>query len=274
MNNEININSSRDELYRCLRKIVKNQLGKQDGFLLVEGKRQIVSALKSGIKIKYLIYSQDKRGEDSLRAISGQVRVGGNLISMKPSLFEDLAETRSSQGVLLLSPMLEESLDLQSVFVQATAPILILENVQDPGNTGTLIRTADAFGFAAVVITVGGCQPYNGKALRASMGATFRIPLLTNVIVEDLLVELSAQNYTLYAADMDGQAIQKIDLAPSARTALLLGNEGAGISDLARQSSHLVSVPMLGDTESLNVAMAGTILCWEIYRRRIDSYKE
>ena len=100
------------------------------------------------------------------------------------------------------------------------------------------------------------------------MGAAFRIPLLTNIILEDLLTELSSQDYLLFAADMAGQPIQELDLDPSARMALLLGNEGAGISDFARQLSHLVSVPMLGETESLNVAMAGTILCWEIFRRK------
>ncbi len=265
---EINVNSSRDEIFRRLRKLINNRAGKRGGVLLVEGRRQIISALESGLKVEYLIYSQDKRGEAGIKEILEQMSVEGDLISMKPSLFEDLSETKTNQGVLLLAPVPEERLDLQAILAQATSPILILENVQDPGNTGTLIRTADAFGFAAVLITRGGCQPYNGKALRASMGAAFRIPLLTDIILEDLLTELSSQDYLLFAADMAGQPIQELDLDPSARMALLLGNEGAGISDFARQLSHLVSVPMLGETESLNVAMAGTILCWEIFRRK------
>ncbi len=270
MNNVIKINSSREELFRHLRKIARSQTGKRGGLLLVEGRRQIISALASGQKIEHLIYSQDNKGEEGIREILESVPSEGDLISLKPSLFDELAETRNSQGVILLTPATEEKLDLQEILTQSTAPILILENVQDPGNTGTLIRTADAFGFAAVLITKGGCQPYNGKALRASMGSAFRVPLLTEVVLQDLLAELSTQNYKLFAADMDGQPVQNLEIEPAARLALLLGNEGAGISDQVRQAADLLSVPMLGGTESLNVAMAGTILCWEIFRRKIN----
>jgi len=270
MDNVININSSREELFRSIRRRLKGRTGADGEILLIEGQRQIFSALECGLDPEYLIFTQDSRGEAKIREILTAFPQPLHLIRMKPSLFNELAETRNSQGVIMLTARPDFNQEPDEIFSQG-GPILILESIQDPGNTGTLIRTAHAFAFKAVFITEGGCQPYNDKALRASMGAVFRLPIFVGSHLEYLMSYLNQYDYLPLAADMGGRTIINTDLSQQRNIALLLGNEGAGISELARSSFQLISIPMVEEAESLNVAMAGTILCWEIYRQKNKS---
>ncbi len=267
MENIVRVKSSQDELFRRIRNLIRNSSKRRDDLLLIEGRRQLLAALDSGLEAEYLIFVHNANGEDLIREVLGKYPQKLQPIGMKPSLFAELAATRNSQGIIMLAkmPPLESE---PAIILAAGGPILILENIQDPGNTGTLIRTAAAFGFAAVIITEGGCQPFNDKALRASMGAAFRLPLLTDCCLTDIIPVLKDYHYQLFAADMQGLSVYEVEISEHKNIALLLGNEGAGISDLARASFRLVSVPMTGAVESLNVAMAGTILCWELFRHR------
>ncbi|MDI9461444.1 MAG: TrmH family RNA methyltransferase [Saccharofermentanales bacterium] len=267
MENIVNVKSSQDELFRRIRKLVRNSSKRRDDLLLIEGKRQLLAALESGLEAEYLIFAQNTDGEVLIREVLAKYPQKLKPVGMKPSLFAELAETRNSQGIIMLAPMPPFEKE-PATLLAAGGSVLILENVQDPGNTGTLIRTAAAFGFSAVIITDGGCQPFNDKALRASMGAVFRLSLLTDCCLADIIPILRNHHYQLFAADMKGQPVHETEVSEHKNIALLLGNEGAGISELARADFQLVSVPMTGAVESLNVAMAGTILCWELFRQR------
>lgn len=267
MENIVSVKSSQDELFRRIRKLIRNSSKRRDDLLLIEGRRQLFAALDSGLEAEYLIFAQNTDGEVLIREVLAQYPQKLKPVGMKPSLFAELAETRNSQGIIMLAHM--PPFEKEPAALLATGgPVLILENVQDPGNTGTLIRTAAAFGFSAVFITEGGCQPFNDKALRAGMGAAFRLPLLTDCCLAEIIPVLKSYHYQLFAADMKGQPVHEMDILEHKNIALLLGNEGAGISELARADFQLVSVPMTGAVESLNVAMAGTILCWELFRQR------
>ncbi len=262
------IESSREAKFKQLRRMLRDKTIGEERLLLIEGKRQILSALESNLRVKELIYSADKKGEQALAEILAVHQGDLPLLQMKKSLFAEIAETKNSQGIILLASLPQPLIEIKDFLSAGKGPLLLLENVQDPGNTGTLIRTAEALSFAGVAITDGGCDPYNGKALRASMGAAFRLPLFTGIKLNDLVKMLLANCYHLYAADMAGKPVQELDFSSQEKIALLVGNEGSGISDLARGAFELVSVPMRKEAESLNVAMAATILCWEIKRQK------
>jgi TrmH family RNA methyltransferase len=141
--------------------------------------------------------------------------------------------------------------------------LLVLDGVSDPGNMGTLIRTALALGWEGVYIIANSCDPFNDKALRAAKGATFRVPLCFGDWA-DLSRLISKNKMTPLAADMNGIDIKNVN--KSQGIALVLGNEARGISEEAEKLSTKVAIPMSGEMESLNVAVAGGILmyCLEI----------
>jgi len=137
--------------------------------------------------------------------------------------------------------------------------LLALDNVSDPGNLGTLMRTALAFGFVGVFLTEGTADPYSDKALRSAKGATFHLPLQTGTI-EDLLSLIKENTLTPYVADSKGTALTSF----TSPLILILGNEANGPSPFLKKQATLLSIPLSDKTESLNVAVAGGILMHKI----------
>lgn len=135
--------------------------------------------------------------------------------------------------------------------------LLILDGISDPGNMGTLLRTALALGWEGVWITPGSTDPFNEKALRAAKGATFKIPLSMGSW-EKLEQLFHNEKWTILAADVDGKTMSGVTAKPP--LALALGNEASGLSAYIKSHAHQIAIPMENDTESLNVACAGAIL--------------
>ena len=166
----------------------------------------------------------------------------------------DLADTVTPQGVLSMARI--PSADWT---VASRGRILVLDAVQDPGNLGTLVRTAEALGLEAVVALRGTVDPWNPKAVRAAAGSAFRVPILA-AEWEEANDRFRREDVVVWAADGAGAPFRRGDVAPR-RLALVLGNEARGVSaPVLRAASRSVSVPMAGRVESLNVAVAGAIL--------------
>lgn len=140
--------------------------------------------------------------------------------------------------------------------------VLILDQIQDPGNLGTIIRTALALGWEAVIATPGTVDFFNDKAIRASQGTIFRIPFAYKT-EEEILSWVKEKKRFLWAADMNGSTLEKQDFRTP--LTLILSNEGQGLRDWAKKAASLVSIPLKNKVESLNVASAGAIL---LYRMR------
>jgi TrmH family RNA methyltransferase len=171
-----------------------------------------------------------------------------------------LGGTVSTQGVLVVAEIPDRT--LADVTPGPRSCVLVLDGIQDPGNLGTLARSAAAFDCDAVLCMPGTVDPWNPKVVRAAAGALFRRP-----VVQGSWAEVDewrdAHDYALLGADVAGDPVEP-GLAP-VRAALVVGNEGAGLSDAARsRCSAFVAVPMEGGTESLNVAVAGGILLYEL----------
>jgi TrmH family RNA methyltransferase len=180
---------------------------------------------------------------------------------VSPSLMKSLSETESPQGILAVLERTRLPNTNHPTF------ILIPDQIRDPGNLGTLIRSADAAGADAVLVPPETTDPFAPKVVRAGMGAHFRLSILPMSWDEIVRVGKSADLQVLLA-DMDGASFWETDL--SQPLALIVGGEALGASEQARQlASQCISIPMTGRTESLNAAVAGSVLMFEVMRQRV-----
>ena len=144
---------------------------------------------------------------------------------------------------------------------------IALENIQDPSNMGTILRTAEAIGVNGVIISQNSCDIYNPKSLRGSMGAVFRIPVLVVENMSEEIIKLNDEGFTTYAAVPDKNAININKTSFKDASVIVLGNEGNGLAKETMSSCmYLITIPMLGRAESLNVATAASIMMWEMVR--------
>lgn len=231
----------------------------REGLVLVEGVRAVEEALDAGVDVSVVVTSPRLA---ELPAGGGlEVRLADLEVER---ITEDelarLSDTERDQGVLLVCR--EPSADLGAI--RRGGRYLVLDGVQDPGNAGTLIRAAVAFGLDAVVCLDGTVDPWGSKPVRASAGMVFRVPVV-RASAEEALARLREVDVPLYVADTKGD---DVDVHPRMWSfAIALGNEGRGVRELlAEEAAGSLAVRMPGGAESLNVAMAGSILLHALTR--------
>ena len=251
---------SEEKLFRALRR----RKGREDaGLFLAEGRRVVADLLASGLDLHMgLVVSSFGDTEEERTLLDGLAarctvrRVAGALLA-------ELADTDSPQGVLVAGRVPAGTLEGETL--RAGDVVLVLDGVQDPGNVGTLVRTADALGVRLVVTLPGTVDPWNPKVVRAAAGSLFRLPPRPAAPAE-LAAWLAREGAALLAADMDGAPPRPGPAA--APVALVVGNEGAGLSpNLRAAADALVGIPIRGGAESLNVAVAAGILLYLLTRR-------
>ena len=184
---------------------------------------------------------------------------------LSPEVLSSISETETSQGILAIAQ--RPAFDEEQIF-RATPLIVVGVGIQNPGNVGALLRTAEAAGATGAYLTTGSADPMSWKALRGSMGSAFRLPHVSGLGAGDVLTRLSARGVTTTATVASGgDAYDAMDL--TAPVAFLFGNEGAGLpADIAAKADRRVAVPMAPPVESLNVAVAAGILLFEAGRQR------
>jgi TrmH family RNA methyltransferase len=253
---------------------------RQDRFL-VEGLQLLGMAVEMradpviGAKIipGELFYSEALfTGETAPRLLAQLTEAGAQPVAVAPHVLDTLSERDTSQGLAAtfsLQALTWSMTDLEPVIAPSAAPslLLVLDQLQDPGNLGTLIRTADAVGVGAVILLEPGVDPFDPKTVRGTMGSLFTVPLLRTEKVEALFPQLSDLGYRLVGADATlGQTPWQQD-ALSGPVALVLGNEARGLSpELHPHLTAYASLPIYGRAESLNVAIAGGVLMYEWLR--------
>jgi TrmH family RNA methyltransferase len=229
------------------------------GMVAIEGDHLLAEALRSGMVLKTVFVSER-------RDIPAIVPRGVEVMRLTDEVFESVVETRSPQGVAaLIVPPVSTIDDV----LGGTPLILIAAGVQDPGNLGTLVRSAEAFGSTGILTTSGTVSAWNQKALRASVGSVFRMPVVTATTTE--IAALKSRGVRLLAAvgsdDFGTTAAHEADF--STACALIIGNEGAGLTaEWIEMADQRVTIPCPGPVESLNAAVAGSLLLYEASRQR------
>jgi RNA methyltransferase, TrmH family len=244
--------------------LVRRRRRADERLFVAEGVRVTEELLAAGVVPRFAAVSPSLEDTERGRRLRERLARATEPRAVTDGELGRLAQTRSPQGVLVVAEI--PGTGLEAVRPGETARALVLDAVQDPGNIGTLARSAAAFGCALVVCLPGTVDPWNAKSVRASAGALFRLPIVEAGPAE-LWAWLERHDFRVLGADAGGEPLG--DLAGAARAALVVGNEGAGLSDEVRTRCHrLVAVPMAGDTESLNVAVAAGILLYDLTRGR------
>lgn len=181
-------------------------------------------------------------------------------------IFNQMSDTQSPQGILCLIRM--PTYSLEEVLAGERPLCMILEDLQDPGNVGTILRTAEGAGVTGILLSRSTVDVFNPKTIRSTMGSVYRMPFVYVDDLCDALPELKARGIMTYAAHLKGEnAYDGEDYSKG--TAFFVGNEGNGLSEhLSRQADRLIRIPMEGKVESLNAAIASSILMYEAYRQR------
>jgi RNA methyltransferase, TrmH family len=253
--------SRREE--RLVRALAHRKTRDAEGLFLAEGVRAVEDLVASPLAVRFAVCSSSLGDAPRGAALLEALRARGVAVhEVGPAALDALAATEAPQGVLAVAEIPRAT--LADVPDRATPlAVLVLDAVQDPGNLGTLARTAEALGAAAVVALPGTVDAWNPKAVRAAMGATFRLPVVS--AGWDALVPWArSRGIEVLAAVVGAPALGS---ALPARSALVLGNEGAGVSaETRRHADREVGIPLRGRAESLNVGAAGAILLHALLR--------
>ena len=238
--------------------LTQSKARRREGRMVLEGVRLIGDVLAGGFQPEYVLHRDDWQSEVLDKLVKSEVEC----IPVEAGIFDALAETEHSQGVLAVCAMPE-------LLISPDASLLIaLDGLQDPGNLGAILRTAAAADVDGVLLLPGTVDPFNPKVIRAGMGAHFRLPMVALDWGE--FAEVFNPDWNILAADSANlEAAPYWDTLPQSPTVLVMGNEAHGISgDARRLASAFVSIPMARGVESLNTAIAAAILLFEFRRQR------
>ncbi|NLX63211.1 MAG: RNA methyltransferase [Clostridiaceae bacterium] len=233
--------------------------------ILLEGWRLVKDALEWGAKIRYFIVSDSFSQKEELFPLKmSNIKI----VQVPDELFSRISETESPQGILAVA---EKPVYDKKEILRRIDRVIALENIQDPGNLGTIIRSADACGFDAVLISKDSVDPYNPKVIRSTMGSLFHIPVIVEENFSETLNELKENSFLLAAAHTrDSLPCWQADL--SGKVAIIIGNEGNGLSDKVLELSDIaIMIPMPGKAESLNASAAASILIYECMRQKREN---
>ena len=231
-----------------------------EGAVLVEGVRAVSEALDAGVAVRFAVTSPRIETTEEGRTLTKRLEAL-ELAQVEEDDLAKISDTEHSQGVLIVAAEPDGSLGA----IRPKGRYLVLDGVQDPGNAGTLVRAAVAFGLDAVLCVDGTVDPWIPKTVRASAGMIFRIGVV-RAKAGEVVERLRDAGVSILVADAKGEDPR--EQGDSDGFALVVGNEGAGVrTELAGQADAVVAVRMEGPAESLNVAMAGSILLHSLTRR-------
>ena len=234
----------------------------EKGLFFIEGLRFVNEALGENIDIKYIVVSETFISENDISQLLNR-KIDIYLASDK--IVKELSDTDTPQGIIGVVPYLQLQNCAQQHKTYET--YLLLDAIQDPGNMGTIIRTADAVNIDKIVLSKGCVDIYNPKVLRSTMGSIFRVSIVRVDNLKDYIVTLKHQNFKVLAAHLAGKENYfEVDL--TGNTAIVIGNEANGICDeVSCVCDKLIKIPMLGKIESLNAGVSASIILYEALRQ-------
>jgi TrmH family RNA methyltransferase len=249
------------KLLTLARDLGRRKAREKHSLFVAEGVRSVEELLRSDLEVRGALVAPQlltaPRGQ-ALRKSLDESSVEVAEVSEKD--FRSAAETESPQGVIAIAEIPRRSLD--TLEIGSVCRVLLLDGVQDPGNVGTIVRTAAALGATATIALPGTVDLWNPKVIRSSMGAQFSHPAL-HAELDETLAFLDRRAVELWAAEAGGTALDRSETVP--RLAIALGNEGSGLSaDVRARARKIVSLPISTNVESLNVAVAAGIILYEL----------
>lgn len=240
----------------------KSKARKEDGVFVVEGSKMFLEA--DNKRIRNIYVSESFFATNECRKKMDEI----GYETVPDETFKKISDTMTPQGILCVMDRMKYT--LEDLLKKENPTLMVLEDLQDPGNLGTIMRTGEGAGIDGVILSKGCVDIYNPKTIRSTMGSLYRVPFL---YVEDLaqtISDLKVRGIAFYAAHLKGKRFyDELDFTKEGGCAFLIGNEGNGLKDeTADLADSYLKIPMEGKVESLNAAIASSILMYEAYRQK------
>ncbi len=255
------ITSASNDRVKAIKKLMKSPGERREKQLyVVEGIRMFREIPAQMLDSIFVAQSSAKRYAEELERYPDIEPV-----IVADSVFRSMSDTGSPQGIMALVRM--EMCTLESMCAVPNPFLLIVDRLQDPGNMGTIIRTAEGAGVTGIVVSSDSVDLYNPKVVRSTMGSIFRVPMYVSGQLADDVDILKRNGITIYGAHLDGDNLYDAGLLKAC--GFLIGNEGNGLSDaVAAAADKLIKIPMMGRVESLNAAVSTAVIAYEVLRQR------
>ena len=232
------------------------------GMFVAEGLRLVMDAVKSNHK-PVSVFASDSfaaKFPDKLSVICEDCK---NFYLITDALAEKISDTKTPQGVFAVFNTLDKNLNIDTIY--NNGHFIFIVSLQDPGNVGTIIRTAEAMGLNGVIMTSDCPDVFSPKVLRSTMGSAFRIPIIVCEDAVEAINVLHDKGFTTYAAILDEKSLKLGDFDFSEKSVALIGNEANGLKkEVSDSCTNTLMIPMKGNAESLNAASAANIIMWEM----------
>ncbi len=270
------ISSAENQWLKRFRAALRSSVPEPDGWLGLEGPHLVEEAIASGLELEAILLSASGEHHMVRTQLASSASPGATslknvrILRTSDKLFAGVAGTETPQGIAVLVRAPNRA--FEQLLAGDVPLVVVLVGVQDPGNVGTVVRSAEAFGATGVLATRGTAHPWSPKALRASAGSALRLPVMSGIAAPAALAQLRVMGLSLLAASVEPVAASSVSPAASdlrGPCAILIGNEGAGLpEEIARSADARLQIPIASSVESLNAAVAASVLLYEAARQR------
>jgi len=247
------ITSAKNEYIKKIAKLSSKKARDEEGLFVAEGEHLVEMVLSSDFEVQAIVVSESYFEKNT-------IDFEKEVILIPDSIFEKISDTKTPQGILavVLVPDLKMKINAGNY--------IYCDNVQDPGNVGTIIRTADAFSFDGVIMSKGSADIYSSKVIRSSQGSVFNIKIIKDADAEFL--KGVKESFKLTSTALYGECVNLKEMKVFNNHIFVIGNEGSGVSqEILEMSDEIVYIPMTGKAESLNAGVAASILMYEVTSR-------
>ncbi len=261
------INSSQNKIIKYVKSLHIRKNRDELCVYIAEGIKICYEALRNSEPIKLAVFNEDYIENQELCDLMNELKaIDVDFYIVNHKLFRDISEMETPQGVILVINKKDYTKLIS--YDKEKMNIIILDGIKDPGNLGTIIRTADAFNVDAILLSKGCVDLYNSKTIRSTMGSIFHIPIIDNLQLSELLQQIKASGFKLIGADphadLDISSIERQD-----KTAIIVGSESHGISETSKNFMDIAfKIPMPGKAESLNASVAASLAMYELFLKK------
>ena len=257
------ITSKQNGYIKEYRKLVEQRkYRRQSGFFPCEGAKLAVEAVKSGCTLgenAYVTVSAEEKYPDVVDMLREQI------VGISEEVADSISDTKSPQGIFITVRHLDKILNLSTI--DSSRQFIILENLQDMGNIGTIIRSCDAFSIDGVILAGDCADVFAPKTVRSAMGSLFRLPIYC-CETEEAITLLQKGGFTVYSAELSDRSVKLGEEKLPQKTAVVIGNEGNGVSDTVKKLCDKSLFIPINSAESLNASVAASVIAWEMSKSR------
>ncbi len=256
------ITSKDNETIKHIKKLKEKKYRDEYKEFIVEGIKMIEEALEEKAKIKSIIICDDCKNQGTIPSNLMYEIAKLDCIYVSEKVFISITDVVNPQGIMAI---VEKPDNSEEQINYKENNFLLLDNIQDPGNIGTILRTADSLNIKQIIVSKGTADVYNPKVVRSTMGAIFRVKLIEVKDLVKTVKELKKHKIKVYATDLKTEkSIYDVDYS---KTAIVIGNESNGVSkEVLEEATDRIKIPMIGKTESLNAAVATSVILYEAFR--------